>query len=92
MQGRLEGLEILFRKEDLSTLMRGLPVMPWLTPHPDIYDKGQVFIENAATGKSYSASDIDKAFFDAGAYQAAAAWQQVSLFPSSELNPFLFLI
>eukprot|EP00967_Tisochrysis_lutea_P064588 scaffold83706_cov22-Tisochrysis_lutea.AAC.1 len=36
VQGRLEGLEILFHKEDLLTLMRGLPVMPWLTPHPDV--------------------------------------------------------
>uniref|UniRef100_A0A7S3QQ20 Uncharacterized protein n=1 Tax=Dunaliella tertiolecta TaxID=3047 RepID=A0A7S3QQ20_DUNTE len=82
ISGRLEGLEILFHKEDLLTLMRGLPVMPWLTPHPDIYDKGQVFIKNTATKRSYSAAKMDKAFSDAGAYQAAAAWQQVLTYPN----------
>eukprot|EP00967_Tisochrysis_lutea_P146493 scaffold276645_cov14-Tisochrysis_lutea.AAC.1 len=47
-----------------------------LTTLMQIYDKGQVFIKNTATKRSYSAAKMDKAFSDAGAYQAAAAWQQ----------------
>ncbi len=131
LQGRLEGLELLFNKNELRTLMRGIPSLSWLIPHPAVSShlgrikfpvllrgvrdrkregvpnlfvkcwcedlgilskehklmhyfcaqiyKDQVIIKNTQTYSMYTSGHLDQALSDAGAYQASAAWQQVSL-------------
>lgn len=41
--------------------------------------KDQVIIKNTQTYSMYTSGHLDQALSDAGAYQASAAWQQVSL-------------
>ena len=36
LSGRFQGLEILFNQSGLKTLMRSIPSLSWLFPHPEV--------------------------------------------------------